>query len=439
MADTHAGGGAMTQHYARIHMPHWPDAAAPVPEGDPRERVLTLLARMDHPQRRLPPVIHVAGTNGKGSTIAFLRAMLEAAGYRVHAYTSPHLHRFNERIRLAGVAIDDAALHHAIEAARFAADGLPVSFFEGTTAAAFYAFAHHPADVLLMETGMGGRFDPTNILDRPRLTLITSISYDHTEHLGRELSSIAWHKAGIMRTGVSCIVSHQPPEALKTLQREAEAIGAPLYYHGAHWAVERLPHGMRFIDGHGAAALPEPALIGPHQRLNAACAIAAITLLDEFDISPAAITHGLQHAQWPGRLERITSGYCASLLKDGWELWCDGGHNMAAGHMLAAMAETDWSDLPLYVIFGTTKGKDLAGMFVPLADKIALLCAVPVISEPGSAAPESICRTAVQAGIAAGTADSVADAVEQIIATGHPPGRILAFGSLYLRILVTAP
>ena len=412
-------------------MPHWPTLLFDNRPGTPLERTKELLTRVGSPEKKLPPVVHVAGTNGKGSTIAFLMAMLEAAGYKVHAYTSPHLHRFNERIVLAGREVDDTALFTAIETVRLAAGEDSYSFFEGTTVAAMLLFSQTPADILLMETGLGGRFDPTNVVERPALTIITTISPDHTDILGNSLSEIAWHKAGIMRKDVPCIVGFQPEEALAVLKNEAENLGAYPCVYGQHWMVQKTAAGMRYISGEGSVDLPAPGLLGPHQYVNAGNAITAATLLEDFDIPVKAIAQGLQQVRWPGRMERMAE----RPLPEGFELWMDGGHNMAAGHMLAAFLEENWRDKPTYLIFGTTQGKDVVSLLTPVAGLVRGMYAVPVISEPNSYAAETIVR--MMGGVAPVVAcENVDDAVERIITHAESPSRILVFGSLYLRVLV---
>jgi dihydrofolate synthase/folylpolyglutamate synthase len=414
-----------------LTMPHWPKLLFDNRPGTPLSRTQDLLAKLGNPEKSLPPVVHVAGTNGKGSTITFLRAMLESAGYKVHAYTSPHLHRFNERIVLAGREIRDDELFLAIEETRIAAGDASYSFFEGTTAAALLAFSRTPADIVLLETGAGGRFDPTNVINKPALTIITTISHDHTDILGKTLGDIAWHKAGILREGVPCVLSFEPDEVLTVLSDEAEKIGAIAYRYGSHWAVQKTSGGMRYITAEGEVELPPPVLLGPHQYVNAGNAIAAATLLEEFDISQHDIEQGLRNASWPGRLERIISGPRFAMLPEGWELWVDGGHNMAAGHMLASFIDEVWQDKPTYIIFGTTQGKNVESLLAPLLEKVAGVYATPVISEPKSYAAETIAQM-VPANICA----NVEDAIAQILRHAVAPARILVFGSLYLRVLV---
>lgn len=418
-----------------LTMPHWPTLLFEGRPGTPLDREKELLARLGNPEQNLPPVIHVAGTNGKGSTIAFLRAMFEAAGYKCHVYTSPHLHRFNERITLASRDIDDTTLFTAIEAARIAAAGTSYSFFEGTTAAAFWAFANTPADVLLLETGAGGRFDPTNVIERPAMTIITTISPDHMDILGHSLSEIAWHKAGILREGVPAVISFQSDEVMQVLNGEINATGAVPCAWGTHWRASRTSLGLRYSNADGEFDLPAPILPGPHQYVNAGNAIAAATLLHDFNIGEEHVIAGLQHAHWPARLERITSGPRAALLPEGWELWVDGGHNMAAGYTLAAHIEDAWKDKPTHIIFGTTQGKDVLSMLAPMAGRVQKIIGVPVASEPKSYSAESLCQQLTPMGCPIKPAESIEAAIEAII-TEAPPARILVWGSLYLRILV---
>ena len=417
-----------------LTMPHWPKLLFDNRPGTPLERTQALLKRLGNPQDRLPPVVHVAGTNGKGSTIAFLRAMLEAAGYKVHAYTSPHLHRFNERIVLAGREIDDTTLYTAIEAARIAAGEDSYSFFEGTTAAAFLAFSQTPADILLIETGMGGRFDPTNVVEHPALTIVTTISPDHTEYLGESLAEIAWHKAGIMRSDVACVLSFHPEEAKLVLTQEAQNLDTPLCGYGTHWTVQKTKDGMRYASADGSLDLPAPALLGPHQYVNAGNAIAAAMMLEDFEVGMEDIVAGLENVPWPGRLERIEKGHCAQMLPEGYELWMDGGHNMAAGHMLAAFLEEQWNDKPTVIIFGTTQGKDVASLLAPLAGIAHGIYAIPVISEPKSYAASAIVDM-MKSIRPVMPRESMEDAIGHILAEQKRPCRILVFGSLYLRVL----
>lgn len=419
-----------------VRMPHWPKPHWQELTGDSAMRIHGLLNKLGNPEKKLPPVIHVAGTNGKGSTIAFLRAILKAAGYRVHAYISPHIRDFNERILLNDTPIDEGLLQRVMEEVRLANGETPISFFEGTTAGALLAFSRAPADVLIVETGMGGKYDPTNVIQHKILTIITPIFYDHMEYLGYSLDSIAWHKAGIMRPGVPCVVSHQLPEVLAVLEGEAKHIGAPLYIHGKHWGVRRQENnGLRFIDINGETDFPAPALLGDHQYINAGTALAALSTLEDFDVSGEAVVEGLQKARWVGRLEHIKGGAIAPLLPEGSELWFDGGHNASGAMAIARWVEQDWADMPTYMIFGTTKGKELSGIFEPLVGKIEKLCAVGVTTEPKSYSAEEVETAALNAGLTAAAFASVEDAVKACVADSNKPVRILGFGSFYLRLM----
>lgn len=389
-------------------------------------RIEHLLGRLDHPEDRLAPVVHVAGTNGKGSVIAYLHAMLEAAGARVQAYTSPHLVRFHERIRLRAGPIDEAALLALLEHCETVNGGEPITYFEITTAAAFLAFADEPADVLLLETGLGGRLDATNVLARPRLTVITPVSIDHVQYLGDDLAGIALEKAGILKAGVSAVVGPQPPVALAAIERRAAEVGAPLYLHGRDWHVAARDGGLVFRGRGDEGAFPAPALHGAHQIENAGIALACAELLEEFAFDPA----GLAQARWPGRLQRLHVGPLSTLLPTGWELWLDGGHNAAAGAALGRVA-AEWDDRPVYLICGMLNTKAVEDFFRPLTPHVASVSTVRVPGEPASLSADASATYARAAGMPATAHDNVREAIEDLLRAGAP-GRILICGSLYL-------
>ncbi|WP_340116562.1 folylpolyglutamate synthase/dihydrofolate synthase family protein [Pelagibius sp. 7325] len=399
-------------------------------------RVERLLERLDHPEARLAPVVHVAGTNGKGSLLAFLRAMLEAAGRRVQVYTSPHLVRFHERIRLTTGLIDEAALIVLLERCEAENGPEPITFFEVTTAAAFLAFAQEPADILLLEVGLGGRLDATNVIDRPRLTAITPIALDHQQFLGSTLSAIAGEKAGIMKPGVTCVVGPQEPATLTVLERHAQSIDTPLFCHGRDWTFEPTSEGFRYEDAAGPRVLPRPSLLGAHQFANAALAVACATLLGEFGVDDRAIAEGIATASWPARLQRLTQGPLVDALPEGWELWLDGGHNPAAGEALAATlkdrSRMDWGDRPLDLVYGMLDTKVAAGYLQALAPFAHSLKAVRIPGEQASLSAEAAAGHASAAGIDALPVESVVDGVKAIVAKAERPGRILICGSLYL-------
>ncbi|WP_205944425.1 bifunctional folylpolyglutamate synthase/dihydrofolate synthase [Pelagibius litoralis] len=399
-------------------------------------RIERLLERLDHPEQRLAPVVHVAGTNGKGSLLAFLRAMLEAGGQRVQAYTSPHLVRFHERIRLASGLIDEAALIALLERCEAANGPEPITFFEVTTAAAFLAFAEDAAneegaDILLLETGLGGRLDATNMIDRPALTAITPIALDHQQFLGDTLAAIAGEKAGILKPGVTCVVAPQEAEALAVIEERAAAVGAALHIHGRDWTFAATKDGFRFEDANGVRHLPAPSLRGPHQIANAALAVACASQLPGFGLDGRALAAGIAGASWPGRLQRLTEGPLATMLPPGWEVWLDGGHNPAAGAALAE-ALAGWRDRPLHLVYGMLNTKGAEGFLRPLAPLAANLQAVTIPGEAASLSAEAAAQHAATAGFEAVPATSVTEALSAIVAAAQAPGRILICGSLYL-------
>ena len=399
-------------------------------------RIERLLAALGHPEERLPPAVHVAGTNGKGSTVATLRACLEAAGYRVHAYTSPHLVRFHERIRLAGRLIDEDALLAVLEECEQANGDAPITFFEITTAAAFLAFARAPADVVLLETGLGGRLDATNVLRRPAVTAITPVSLDHQAFLGDTVAAIAGEKAGILKPGAPAVIGPQTAEAAAVIAARAAAIGAPLYRSDFEWRCGRSGAGMRYEGDGWRLDLPLPSLPGPHQIANAGTAVACLERLHGFHPAPAAIAEGLRHIDWPARLQRLRRGPLVRVLPPDWELWLDGGHNPAAGEMLGKVA-ADWRDRPLYLVAGMLNTKDAAGFFAPLARHVGLLRAVTIPGEENPHPASLIVDAAASVGIAAAPAPSLAAALHDI--AGHQgPARVLICGSLHLAGVVLA-
>ncbi|MFL1462387.1 bifunctional folylpolyglutamate synthase/dihydrofolate synthase [Roseococcus sp. DSY-14] len=383
-------------------------------------RLEALLARLGHPERALPPVVHVAGTNGKGSTCATLRAIAEAAGRRVHVYSSPHLVRFHERIRLAGTLVPEDALAAALEEVEAVNAGAAITVFEVTTAVALLLFARTPADLLVLEVGLGGRFDATNVVARPAATAITSISMDHMEFLGDTLAKIAFEKAGIIKPGVPCATGAQHPQALAVLREVAAAQGAPLLARGEAWQVD----GAGFRDARGAVALPAYGLPGPHQRDNAGIAIAALRAWNPPWLTDAAIAAGVAAARWPARLQRLR-GHLAPPAP--WELWLDGGHNEGAGLALAE-ALAGWRDAPLHLVVGMKKGKTAAGFLRPL---LPLAASVTAVREPGQHLAMEVEDIVAASGGRARPGPDVASALARL-RQEEAPGRILVCGSLYL-------
>lgn len=390
------------------------------------DRVWRLLAALDHPERKLPPVIHIAGTNGKGSVLAMMRAGLEGAGKRVHAYTSPHLARFHERIRVAGALISEAELTAVLDECEAANGGIPITYFEITTCAALLAFARSPADYALLEVGLGGRLDATNVIARPAVTVITPVSLDHQGYLGDTLPLIAAEKAGILKRGVPCIVGRQDEAALEVIEELAARLGAPLQVHGQHWHVTEERGRLVYQDETGLLDLPLPALIGPHQVDNAGIAIAALRRLGFGDTACEA---AMQNAEWPARMQRLTRGPLVEAAGPT-ELWLDGGHNPAAGETLARTLES-MRDKPLHMVCGMLNTKDVSGYLRPLAGIARSLKSVSISGESATLSAEETRDAALRTGLAAETAPSVLDAVTSISAA-EPAARILICGSLYL-------
>lgn len=404
-------------------------------------RIERLLAALGHPERRLPPTVHVAGTNGKGSTVAFLRAMAEAAGHRIHVYTSPHLVRFNERIRLAGSLIGDDDLADILEEVETANDGHPITFFEVTTAAAFLAFARVPADLLILEVGLGGRLDATNVIDAPVVSLLTRISLDHTQFLGPSLRDIAGEKAGIIKPARPAIAGPQAdPVADAVFAERAAALSAPLFLHGRDWSVTATDTGFRFQDATRALDLPPPGLMGAHQVDNAGLAIAAAAHLP-LTIGEEAIRKGLAAVEWPARLQRLTRGPLPDLLPPDWELFLDGGHNDSAGEVLARqLARWNSDGRPLDMVFGMLGSKRPLDFLKPLAPHVRRLRAVAIPGEPNSVTAEDAAAFARAAGMDAAASPDVERAVAELAALAGQgePARLLICGSLYLAGTVLA-
>lgn len=400
------------------------------------DRLKPLLARLGDPHLHLPPVVHVAGSKGKGSTLAFLRAIAEAAGYSVHAYISPHLVRFNERIRLNGTLIDDEYLSALLERCEAANRNEPITFFEITTAAAFVAFAEMPADLVLLETGLGGEFDATNLVPKPALTAITPIGIDHVQFLGPTLSQIAKAKAGIIKDGVPCIVGPQQEEAMAVIETRAAERGAVLLRHGREWAVSEGEDCIVWEDRSAAYRLPRPALPGPHQIVNAGAAIACARTLHAFSFPESAIAAGLRQVDWPARLQRLTRGPLVEALPPGTELWLDGAHNAMAGAALAA-ALAEMPAKPSWLIAGMLNTKDAAGFLAPLAPLMEAARCVRIPGEANSLPAEELAASARSVGLdatpAPGLPEAVTEIAEMIRAGTKPvPARVIIAGSLYL-------
>ncbi|MBB5686942.1 bifunctional folylpolyglutamate synthase/dihydrofolate synthase [Sphingobium boeckii] len=398
------------------------------------ERITALLDRLGKPQDHLPPVFHVAGTNGKGSTCAFLRAALEAAGLRVHVYSSPHLVRFNERIRIAGALIDDAMLAPLLSEVLDCSEDIHPSFFEATTAAAFLAFTRTPADACVIEVGLGGRLDATNIIARPAICGIAQLGIDHEAFLGADAAGIAGEKAGIAKRGVPLVTMDYPAPLVARIAEVAARADAPVLARHAAWHSTIYEGRLHYKDAHGRIDAPLPRLPGAHQAQNAALAFAMLRHQDAVHVPEAALKAATGWAEWPARLQKLAGGPLDALLPAGSALWLDGGHNPAAGAMIAAhIGETQIDGAPFHIILGMLENKDPAGLLAPFAGLVQSLTAVPV---PDHAHHDPAALAAIAAAIVPHTsrADDVRSALARIVAEADPanPPTVLVLGSLYL-------
>jgi dihydrofolate synthase/folylpolyglutamate synthase len=402
-------------------------------------RIERLLAALDHPEKKLPPVIHVAGTNGKGSTVTFLRTIMEAAGLRVHTYTSPHLVRFNERFRLGadgeGKLVSDEALAAAMEDCERANGGAPITVFEITTAAGMLLFARNPADVLVLEVGLGGRLDATNVIDAPLASVITRISIDHIDFLGDSLAGIAAEKAGIIKRSVPVIVAAQQRDALAAIEKQAARLGAPLRIAGEDFTATEERGRLVYQDDNGLLDLPPPRLYGRHQYENAGLAIATLRAQDRFKIPIAAYEIGISRAEWPARMNRLTHGALVDLAPANSEVWLDGGHNPDGGRAVAA-AFADLEERvsrPLVMICGMLTSKDCEGFLRNFTGLARRMIAIPVPGVEKSMTTEALADCARGIGLSATSRDTIAEALEAVRKLDlDPPPRVLITGSLYL-------
>jgi dihydrofolate synthase/folylpolyglutamate synthase len=408
------------------------------------DRMWRILGALDHPERRLPPVIHVAGTNGKGSTIAFMRAILEAAGLRVHVYTSPHLVRFNERFRLGAIGegrlASDAELGDALAECERANAGAPITVFEITTAAGLLLFARHPADLLLLEVGLGGRLDATNVIEHPLATVITPVSLDHSDYLGDTIEKIATEKAGILRRGAPAVVAAQPRDARRVIERQAARLGAPILVAGEDWTATEERGRLVYQDEAGLLDLPAPKLYGRHQFENAGLAIAALRAIDAPRLAPQAF-EGIVKAEWPARMQRLSAGRLAALVPPGAELWLDGGHNPDGARAIAsALADLEERvSRPLVLVIGMLASKDRDGFLKNFAGLARRVVAVPIPQQENAVPAGAIADAARAVGIPAQESPDLETALEAIgkFDLDQPP-RILVTGSLYLAGAVLA-
>jgi dihydrofolate synthase/folylpolyglutamate synthase len=397
------------------------------------ERMERILAKLGSPETQVPAVIHVAGTNGKGSTVAYIKSILEQAGLKVHCYTSPHLVKFHERIYVAGETIAEDNLSALLEECEIANGNAPITFFEITTAAAFLAYARTPADYLILEVGLGGRLDATNVIPKSVLSVITTVDYDHQQYLGNTLTAIAHEKAGILKNGVPAIIGAQPDEARAEIERVAEKIGSPVFIANQDWQSFEQHGRLVFQDENGLLDLSLPHLKGRHQVDNAGNAIAAIRLLDDTRVFEAHIEQGLRSVVWPARMQKLGAGGLTNLIPKDAELWLDGGHNPAAGRVIAR-AFSDINDRfsrPLVLIWGMLNTKDAGSFIEPFAGLAQRVVTIAIPDEPNAVPADQLAEIARGRNLSAETASSLKKALGQASLTTPAP-RILICGSLYL-------
>ncbi len=435
-----------------IAVPHWPKTFGKKIQIDLKlDRMNEVLSRLGNPHLKIPPVIHVAGTNGKGSTVSYIKNILIAAGYKVHAYTSPHLINFNERIELNGEKISDRYLFEIMERTRIAAESKPIlsdgniglTLFEATTAASFIAFSEVPADFLILEFGMGGRLDATNVVENTILSIITPVDLDHCEFLGNNIRDIAHEKAGIMKENIPCVITKQTNEGLEVLEYHAKLLKSPVYRMNKEFGCQEINESNEFLfyhlDQNGETTniqrYPRPSLIGPHQIENASGAIAAIEILNaknHCEVFYEDICDGIKSTYWPARIEPIKKGKIVDMLPNSdWELFLDGAHNPHGAGALARWAETR-KDKPLYIIFGTTKGKDVTDYLKVLKPHVKFVCGICVNHETNAQRGTFISEAAEKLGMPTKPFDFLPNAIKYITSVEKENAIVLICGSLYL-------
>ena len=400
------------------------------------DRLNNLLNALDNPQKRLPPVIHVAGTNGKGSTIAILRSIQNAAGLSIHAYTSPHLVHLNERFIIAGKEITEKSLIQTLTECENANAGAEITFFEIITAAGLLVFSKIKADLLLLEVGLGGRFDATNVVSNPILSIITPISLDHQQYLGNTLEKIAYEKAGILKEKRPAIIGQQGPEALKVIKLKAEETGSPLFIFQRDWNITETKSAIKFEVEGSTSYFEKPNLKGIHQIQNAGIAIAATHYLKEvLPIKNGSIDQGLLTVKWPARLQKINEGPLINILPTNVELWIDGGHNQNAS-LLIAHTIRNWKIknpcLSIHMVFGCLSNREIKALLQPFINIIDLVQTVRIPEQANSASRELVAHTAKSMGFRANPADTVTKAIKNIVSLSTGKRLILIYGSLYL-------
>ncbi len=418
-----------------VRMPDWPKVPLWKKEGQANlEHCIRLLEELGKPHDKLPPTIHIAGTNGKGSTVAILNGILKQAGLKIHTYTSPHLLEFNERIKLNGQDISDYQLKFYLDRVRSIAEKLQIelSFFEGTTIAAFLAFADEKADVLILETGLGGRLDCTNVIKSPIATIITPISYDHTEVLGSNIKQIAIEKAGIIKAGVPCIIGPQMHPVYEILLGVCERMNSPSFCYEYDFIVEKANTGFIYKSKNLSLDLPSPALLGDHQILNASTAIATVLLLNNyFKINQGNLITGLQDSKWPGRIEKVESDIVFNLTgNSSVEIYLDGAHNDSGAQVLAEWAKN--LDGDIYLILGMTRKRNPTSFCSYFSDIVKQGIAVNVMSEPSNISASNLALSASKSGLEFTAADNLSNAIRTISKTNKPKTKIIITGSLFL-------
>ena len=419
-----------------VNIPHWPQIPLwKIPKTQSLDNTFKLLHELGNPQEKLSPTIHIAGTNGKGSTLAMLKAIFMQSGYTVHSYTSPHLIEFNERIRLHDKPISDSHLYELLEETKTAADKLKIipTFFEGTTAAAYLAFSRTPADVLLLETGLGGRLDCTNAVSAPTLTIITTISYDHMEILGKTLKEIAAEKAGIIKKNVPCIIGPQTQEVYDVLINKCNEVGAPSFCYEYDFISEKTQNGFKYRSKNVDIDLPKPNLNGDHQILNASMAIAATTILNnDFKITTQKIKEGITSSVWPGRLQYINQDRVKHIIGENIKLYIDGAHNESGAMSLSYWAQQNLTG-PVYMILGMTNNRDIEKFCSHFKDIVTQGVAVSVESEPSSYSANILAQKAKGSGIEFAQSSSLIEALNYISNKNKDdPATIIITGSLFL-------
>ena len=399
-------------------------------------RLKKLLDSLGNPEENLPPIIHVAGTNGKGSTVATLAAIYKSAGYRVHIYTSPHLVRFTERIVVSGSEISKNYLEELLIECEDANNGENITFFEITTAAAMLAFSRNPADLLLLEVGLGGRFDATNVIETPTLSVITPVSMDHQDFLGNTIDEIAFEKAGILKPSVPAIIGPQTNEALNVIKRRALELGSSAYIFGEDWNISPANNQLMFKIGSKSSIVPRPNLLGDHQIQNAGCALASVKLLNgQFPVSPQEIDMGLVSINWPARLQKLKEGNLIENLLEDVEIWIDGGHNQDAAKAIASTLR-DWRtaspEISIHMVFGALNNRCPQNFLQYFTNVIDTIRAVDIPGETNALSALEIETAARECGLKAYPAKGISPAITDIISNSSGKRRILICGSLYL-------